>query len=121
PRELELALAALELTAGQIHGIAQIEGRDVDDEFLRLLYIEQRMAQAAVEVAAVRTEHHGRRRVADAVEEAERREVGPAVLVHRADPADRPRHNAGRERIERQTVIVLRRLIEHEAGSLQTV
>src|SRR4051812_29731461 len=31
-RELELVLAALELTAGQVHGIAQVEGRDVDDD-----------------------------------------------------------------------------------------
>src|SRR4051794_16440585 len=62
-RELEFALAALELPARQIHGIAQLEGRNVDDEFLRLLDVQQRVTQTAVNIAAVGTEHDGRRRI----------------------------------------------------------
>ena len=79
------------------------------------------MAQAASDVAAIGTEHDGRRRIADPVEEAERREVRPANLVHRADPADRPQHDAVKKGLNGKTVVVLRRLVEHQSGSLQTV
>src|SRR6476660_2882271 len=106
-REFEFTIAASELPARQVHGIAQFEGCNIDDEFARVLDVEKRMTEPAVDIAAVGTEHDCWRGVPDAVEETKRCKIRPAKLVHRADPADRSWHNARREWIERQAVVIL--------------
>ena len=61
-------------------------------------------------------EHHDRRLVGDAVEERVGREVDLALRAHRGDPADRPRRDDRLERIVRQAVVVLARVVEHGAA-----
>src|SRR4029079_9944997 len=77
------------------------------------------MTEAAIEIPSIGTEHHCRRGVADSVEETERCEIRLPILVHRADPTDRPRHNARGERVERQAMVILRRLVEHQTTFLR--
>src|SRR3546814_2062423 len=67
----------------------------------------------AIGLAPARCKHHARRVAGDAIEKAVGREVHAAGLVHRGDPADRPRHHTGLAGIVRQAVVAGPRVVEH--------
>src|SRR5438477_9243187 len=56
-----------------------------------------------------------RRKVAKKIEEAEGREIHDTVCTEGGKPADRPRNDAGFERIVRESVIVANGFVEHQA------
>ena len=47
-REFKFTIAALELPARKVHGMAQFESCNIDNEFARLLDVQKRMTEPAV-------------------------------------------------------------------------
>ena len=101
--------AARHRRRGHVHRLAQIPGRKAADEFAGLLDEGDRI------LVAFAGEHHHRRAAVDAVEIGIGREIDLAGFAHRGDPADRPRRDDGLERIVRQAVVFLARVVEHLA------
>src|SRR5215212_134671 len=100
-------MAPREWGRGVVHGVAQIEGRQIADELAGLLDEVQGV------LAPIGGERDDVGLVGEGIEERVGREVYFTLGAHCSDPADRSRGHQGLKRIMRQPVRLGIALVEH--------